>query len=66
VDAVHVAAELSEVLDWIQRGVKIGAISDISAWPPRQIQLLANRHGFLFAPDGTPYQPPEGQRTRSR
>jgi hypothetical protein len=58
VDAVHVAAEPSEVLDWIQRGVKIRVISDISAWPPRQIQLLATRHGFLFAPDGTPYQPP--------
>jgi hypothetical protein len=32
--------------------------ADITAWPPRQIQLLASRHGFLFASDGTPYQPP--------
>ena len=63
---MHVAAEPSQVLDWIRRGVKITTIAEFTAWPPRRIQLLASRYGYLFAPDGSPYQPPVGLRPRKR
>ena len=61
---MHIVAEPAQVLDWLQRGVKISRIADVTAWPPRQIRLLASRYGYLFTPDGTPYQPPASQRPR--
>jgi hypothetical protein len=55
-------ASQAEVLDWISRGVNVTKISTATSWPPRQIQLLASRHGYLLTADGTPYQPPKTKR----
>ncbi len=42
-------------------------IGRATGWPTRQVRLLASRHGYLFTPLGTPYQPPAlGQRFRRR
>jgi hypothetical protein len=60
---VHCASP-PEVLDWISRGVNVAKISTATAWPPRQIQLLAARHGYLLTADGTPYRPPQTKRAK--
>ncbi len=41
----------------------VAQIARATGWPARQVRLLASRNGYLFTPQGTPYQPPAlGQR----
>jgi hypothetical protein len=56
--SVPEAAEPDEVLDLLKGGLTVTAISERTGWPPRQIGLLASRHGYLIAADGTARKPP--------
>jgi hypothetical protein len=56
---MHSDAEPTEILDWLERGLTLTAISQRTGWPHRQIRLLASRHGYLIEPDGTARRPPQ-------
>jgi hypothetical protein len=60
-------ATRSIVLMLLTEAHHVVQIARATGWPTRQIQLLASRNGYLFTPQGTPYQPPAlGQRFRRR
>jgi hypothetical protein len=61
-DVLREVADPEQVLDGLERGVQITALALATGWPPRQIQLLASRNGYLFTLNGTPYKPPEKPR----
>jgi hypothetical protein len=46
------------ILMLLGEGQNVAELSRGTGWPVRQIHLLGSRHGFLFAADGVPYQPP--------
>ncbi len=45
------------VLELIELNYPVVQIAEMTCWPPRQIQQLGERFGFLFSADGTPYKP---------
>jgi hypothetical protein len=51
------AGPRSIVLMLLADGADLVQIAGATGWPARQVRLLGSRHGYLFAADGTPYQP---------
>jgi hypothetical protein len=55
------------VLMLLAEGQGLVRMSRAAGWPARQIRVLANRNGYLFTVDGTPYKPPtQGEKPRTR
>jgi hypothetical protein len=55
---VGLVATTSTVLMLLADGRDLVHLARATGWPVRQVRLLGSRHGYLFAADGTPYQPP--------
>jgi hypothetical protein len=51
-------ATSSIVVMLLAEGSDVVHIARATGWPARQVRLLGSRHGYLFAADGTAYQPP--------